>query len=142
MVPKFIDEMIISAEGFKDLNSDVILLNSNEDLPIVEIHGLLCAEIAAPGLSSASDTNAKSITSKLTWRPAIELLTFEEQRTALEKRNGLDKVAEVRPPLLVKSRANNTNSIWNCSITQTQPCLFWHISLGPKTRTQWVFPQY
>lgn len=127
MVPRSIDEVTISAKvpfkpgtklpgysnsgrhGFKELTSDIVMLDENEHLPIIEIDGLLCAEIAAASFSRANDTNAKSITSKLIWRPAIELLTFKEQRMALDKWNGLDKVAEVRSPSYFKSYANYTS---------------------------------
>ncbi|KAK2758599.1 Type I Iterative PKS [Arachnomyces sp. PD_36] len=112
MVPKSIDEVTISAKipfeagiklagystssrhGFTDLTSDIVMLDENENIPVIEIEGLLCAEIGAASSSAASDMNAKSITSKLTWRPAIEFLTLGEQGKALERYEGFDKVSE------------------------------------------------
>jgi len=121
MVPKSIDEVTISANvpfragtklsgyansskhGFKELTSDIVMLDENEHLPIIEVEGLLCAEIVAASFSSTNEIYAKSITSKLIWRPAIELLTFKEQRAALEEWNGFDKVAEVGSPSYCES---------------------------------------
>lgn len=124
MVPKFIGEVIISANvpfkpgtkltgysnsdrhGFKELTSDIVMLDENEHNPVVEIENLLCAQIATASFSSVNDSKSKSLTSRLTWRPAIELLTFREQRVALSRWNGLNKVAEVCSPSCFRSYIN------------------------------------
>ena len=113
VVPRFIGEVTISANvpfrsgtkipgyansgrhGFKDLTSNIVMLDENEQTPIIEIEELLCTQVAAASSDNTNDVNVKSITSKLIWRPAIELLTLKEQQTALEKWNGLEKMAEV-----------------------------------------------
>jgi len=113
MVPKSIDEVIISANvpfaagvklpgfsnsarhGFKDLKADIVMLDDNENLPIVEINGFLCTEVSGASSSNATENSAKSITSKLIWRPAIDLLSSEELRGALGKFTGLEKLTEV-----------------------------------------------
>ena len=113
MVPKSIDEVIISADvpfkvgtklpgfsnssrfGFKDLKADIVMLDDHESLPVIEIAGLLCAEVAGASPSGATEESAKSIISKLTWRPAIDLLSAEELYRVLNVEKGLDKLAEV-----------------------------------------------
>ncbi|KAF4632818.1 hypothetical protein G7Y89_g5307 [Cudoniella acicularis] len=112
MVPRFIDEVIISAKvpfkpgtnlpgfsnsakhGFKELKADIVIFDENENLPIVEIAGFLCMEISGGSLGNAAETKPKAISSKLSWRPAIDLLSVEEQRIALEKSTNLNKLAE------------------------------------------------
>jgi zearalenone synthase (highly reducing iterative type I polyketide synthase) len=112
MVPKSIDEIIISAKvpwtpgvklpgfatsakhGFRELKSDILMLDHHEDLPTVDIRGFLCAEVAG-GSASNTQTAAKSITSKLVWKPAVDLLTTDELQRALGPYSGaLQKVAE------------------------------------------------
>ena len=111
MVPKSIDEITISAHvpwtpgvklpgyansakhGFRELKADILMLDDNEHLPAVDIRGFLCAEVAG-GSSSNTQTVAKSITSKLVWKPAIDLLTAEEMKRALGPYRGTEKIAE------------------------------------------------
>lgn len=113
MVPRFIGEVTISANvpfksgskfsghaktnrhGFRELTSDIVMLDESEQFPIIEIEDLLCAEIATASPSTANDVIAKSISSKLTWRPALNLLTLEEQRAVLNRCIGADKITEV-----------------------------------------------
>jgi acyl transferase domain-containing protein len=132
MVPKSIDEVIISANvpfaagiklpgfsnsarhGFKDLKADIVMLDDNENLPIVEINGFLCTEVSGASSSNATENSAKSITSKLIWRPAIDLLSSEELRGALGKFIGLEKLTEVSfVPSLIFHYANHPpEDIW------------------------------
>lgn len=111
MVPKSIDEVVISAHvpwtpglklpgiatsakhGFRELKADILMLDDNEHLPAVDIRGFLCAEVAG-GSASNTQPAAKSITSKLVWRPAVDLLTAEELQRALGPHRGTAKVAE------------------------------------------------
>ena len=111
MVPKSIDEVIISAHvpwtpgvklpgiatsakhGFRELRADILMLDDNEHLPTVDIRGFLCAEVGG-GSASNAQAVAKSITSKLVWRPAVDLLTAEEVQRALSPHRATEKVAE------------------------------------------------
>ena len=111
MVPKTIDEVIISAHvpwvpgtrlpgfatsekhGFRELKADIIMLDDDEELPVVDIRGFLCAEVSG-GSGNNAQSAPKSITSKLVWRPAIDLLTTEELEKALSSYDGTEKVAE------------------------------------------------
>ncbi|KAJ4371953.1 hypothetical protein N0V83_003726 [Neocucurbitaria cava] len=111
MVPKSIDEVIISAQvpwsagvqlpgyatsakhGFRELKSDILMLDDKEHLPTVDVRGFLCAEVAG-GSASNTQTAAKSITSKLVWRPAVDLLTAEELERVLAPHSEGGKVAE------------------------------------------------
>ena len=111
MVPKSVDEVIISAHvpwtpgvklpgtatsakhGFRELKADILMLDDNEHLPVVDIRGFLCAEVAG-GLASNTQAAAKSITSKLVWKPAIDLLTAEELQRTLNPYSGTEQVAE------------------------------------------------
>jgi zearalenone synthase (highly reducing iterative type I polyketide synthase) len=110
MVPKSIDAVTISANipyqagtilpgfsnadrhGLNELNADIIMLDDNKQHPAVVIEGFLCAEIA--GASSSS--SIKSLTSKLTWKPAIGLLSREELSSILSRLpTGEAKLVEV-----------------------------------------------
>ncbi|KAG8527705.1 Type I Iterative PKS [Bacidia gigantensis] len=133
MVPKSIDEVIVSAyipwapgvklpgfatsakHGFRELKSDITMLDDNEHLPAVNIRGFLCAEVAG---GSAGNTQAlpKSITSELVWRPAIDLLPADELQRALAPYKGTQKVAEYvkllhhsNPALSVLEIANDSS---------------------------------
>lgn len=108
MVPKFIDSVVISANiplqtdtrlpgfsnaskhGLNELNADIVMLDNHEQFPAVVIEGLLCAEIAG-----ASSSSTKSITSKLTWKPAVDLLSPDELCSLLSGHTGEDKLIEV-----------------------------------------------
>jgi acyl transferase domain-containing protein len=91
MVPKSIDAVTVSASipfqagtrlpgfsnankhGLNELIADIVMLDDKEQLPTIVIEGFLCAEI-----SGASPSSTKSITSKLTWRPELDLLSPDE----------------------------------------------------------------
>ncbi|KAK3319476.1 putative polyketide synthase [Cercophora scortea] len=99
MVPKSIDAVTISANipyldgtilpgfanadrhGLNELNADIVMFDDAAQLPTIVIRGFLCAEIA--GASSAAVT--KSITSKLTWKPAVGLLSPEDLNSLLSR---------------------------------------------------------
>jgi acyl transferase domain-containing protein len=111
MVPKSIDEVIISAHvpwvpgvklpgyatsakhGFRELNSDIVMLDDNEHLPAVNIRGFLCSKVAGDSAGDAQAA-AKSITSKLVWKPAVDLLTTGELEKALASFSGKQQLAE------------------------------------------------
>jgi zearalenone synthase (highly reducing iterative type I polyketide synthase) len=106
MVPRSIDEIVISSHvphesgitlngfsnaakhGFNDLTSDIFVFNEQETTPVVQIKGFLCAKIPSANSNTASETQAKSIVSSLVWKPAIDLLSPEEQRIAIENGSG------------------------------------------------------
>lgn len=114
MVPRSIDEIVISSHvphesgialngfsnaakhGFNDLTSDIFVFNEQETTPVVQIKGFLCAKIPSASSTTASETQAKSIASSLVWRPAIDLLSPEEQIIAVENGSGfvLDPTGE------------------------------------------------
>lgn len=96
MVPRAIDEVVISTDipftpgyrlsgfsnaarhGFKEFKADIFMMAEEAARPVVEIRGFTCMEIG--GSSSANDdTAARGICSKLTWKPAISILTRQEK---------------------------------------------------------------
>ncbi|KAI2634221.1 putative polyketide synthase [Hypomontagnella submonticulosa] len=113
MVPKSIDEVVVAADipfaagqrlkgfsnaakhGFKELKADLVMLDEQETRPVLSISGFCCAEIAG---ASASETAAvsKKICSKLVWRPAANMLSADELKTAL----GGENAASTRVQLL------------------------------------------
>ena len=111
MVPKSVDEVIVSAHipwtlgvklpgtatsakhGFRELKADILMLSDNEHLPFVDIRGFLSAGVAG-GLASNTQAAAISITSKLVWKPAIDLLTAEELQRTLNPNRGTEGVTE------------------------------------------------
>ena len=112
-VPKFIGEVVISAQvpfepgtkvpgfansaahGSNELTADIVMLDEFEYLPVIEVTGMVCAKVGGASASNVSESNAKSITSRLTWKPAIDLIPFSEHRMTLDKEEGIDKLAEV-----------------------------------------------
>lgn len=110
MVPKSIDAVIVSANipyqartvlpgfanacrhGIKELNADIVMFDDNENNTSIVIEGFLCAEIAG----ASSSTGVTSLTSKVKWKPAIELLTRKELYTILSRiPTGEAKLVEV-----------------------------------------------
>jgi hypothetical protein len=102
MVPKSIDEIVISADipyeagmrlrghsnvarhGFKEIMSDIVMTDEAKNSPVLQISGFCCTEVAG-GSSADSTKAARSICSKLIWRPAINLLRLEEQKLAIAR---------------------------------------------------------
>lgn len=97
MVPKSIDAVSISANipyqaktvlsgfanadrrGINELNADIFMFYDEQKHTSISIEGFLCAEIAG----ASSSNTAKSLTSKLSWKPAIELLSRKELYSVL-----------------------------------------------------------
>jgi acyl transferase domain-containing protein len=108
MVPKSIDEVIISANissqagtqlagfanaekhGFKDMQADITIFENHRTEPVVQISGLCCSEV---GGGNSGQSEAKKICSRLTWQPAIEFLSLEQQETVIETH----KVTDLAP---------------------------------------------
>jgi acyl transferase domain-containing protein len=105
MVPKFIEEVVIAADigfqtgtrfrgystsakhGFRELVSNIHMLDDSLSKQVVAIKGFNCAEVSS-SMSGASDEetamNEKKICSKLVWKPAVELLSAEQQKEVIE----------------------------------------------------------
>lgn len=108
MVPRTIDEVYVAAEipyqpetrmsgfsnaekhGFNGLKADITMFAADTTRPVVKIVGFTCMEIGSS--SSASDDNVepKSLCSKLTWKPAIQLLSAEEVERVIKNACELD----------------------------------------------------
>ena len=103
MVPTSIDEMVISANapyeigsrfkgfsnaskhGFRELMADLVMLNESSNQPAVTLKGFCLAAIS--GSAGASDEDmeptTKKLFSKMTWKPALELLSLDQKRSML-----------------------------------------------------------
>lgn len=111
MVPKSIDSITISANipfeagtvlpgfsnanrhGLNELNADIFLLDSRTQVPTIVIEGFLCAEIAG----ASSSVTTKSLTGKLSWKPAFDLLAPDDLFPIMSRLpNGEAKLIEVR----------------------------------------------
>lgn len=104
MVPRAIDEVVVSANipyqpgirlsgfsnakrhGFKEFQADISILDEQAAHPVVEIMGLTCTQIGGSSSLSSDDSAAKKICSKLTWEPAIKMLSSEEKQRVIEAR--------------------------------------------------------
>ncbi|KAI9728591.1 MAG: Type I Iterative PKS [Cirrosporium novae-zelandiae] len=100
MVPKSIDEVIVSAQapyengtrfkgfsdaekhGFRELMADLVMLDEKTMKPSVTVKGFCCAAVSGMGdpTDEASEETAKSFCSKLVWTPALELLSSDQER--------------------------------------------------------------
>lgn len=100
MVPKTIDEIAISAKipyeagarlkgfsktdryGFNEIRADIIMMDQDCQ-PVLKIVGFCCSEVGAQNKDSP---DAKSVCTKLLWRPAIRLMAqLEDQKAAITK---------------------------------------------------------
>lgn len=126
MVPKSIDEIVVSADipyeagmrlrghsnvarhGFKEIMSDIVMTDEAKNSPVLQISGFCCTEVAG-GSSSDNTKAARSLCSKLIWRPAINLLQLEEQKLAIalalaavpeQKKSITTTLSEVIPSLI------------------------------------------
>ena len=104
MVPRAIDEVVVSAKipykpgtrlsgfsnaqrhGFKELQADIAVLDEQAALPLVKIAGFTCTQVGGSSSISSDESAAKKICSKLTWEPAIKLLSSEEKKHVIEAR--------------------------------------------------------
>jgi zearalenone synthase (highly reducing iterative type I polyketide synthase) len=102
MVPKSIDEVVISTEfpnepkaqisgystvsrhGHSEIIADMTMQEDIGGHPVLKITGLCCAELAGARTEESTAEAARSICSKLVWRPALELLTQDELRTHIK----------------------------------------------------------
>ena len=154
MVPKSIDEVTISPEvpftprtklpgfanacrhGLRELKADIVMLDDKEGIPMINIEGFLCAEVAgATSNTTTTESSVGSIASKLTWKPAVALLSHKELGEALERPKGLKKLVEVRCSLIAATQDSSTNVISTCicSITRTPDCPSWKLPWSPRT---------
>lgn len=98
MVPTRISEIVVSADvahasggvlkgyahssqhGFRDILTDISILDDSVSKSVVSVKGFLCSGISDASGQSDDDASAavKPITSQVSWRPAIDLLTLEE----------------------------------------------------------------
>lgn len=101
MVPRSIDEVIVAANipfmpgtrltgfsnaakhGFKELKADIVMLDEQPNRPVVQITGFRCSEVGGASSAVKEETAGKKICSKLLWKPAIEVLSSEEQREVI-----------------------------------------------------------
>ncbi|KAI4250707.1 MAG: hypothetical protein LQ352_005293 [Teloschistes flavicans] len=108
MVPCAIDEVFISADmpfkpetrlsgfsnadkhGFRELVAEILMFAEEKTHPVVRITGFTCKEIGASSSSSDDEVAVKKLTSKLVWKPAIELLSTEEKKRVLKRASNDD----------------------------------------------------
>ena len=111
MVPKSIDEVVISTEfpnepkaqisgystvsrhGHSEIMADMTMQEDVGGHPVLKITGLCCAELAAVRTEESVAEAARSICSKLVWRPALELLTLRELKNYVKSAVASDSAA-------------------------------------------------
>jgi zearalenone synthase (highly reducing iterative type I polyketide synthase) len=112
MVPKFIAEVTVSTDipwlpgtslpgfalsqrhGLRDVTAGIIMLDHLENSPLVNIQGLELTEVVGGSSNNGSPGSSKSIASKLTWRPAVDLLTSAQLLAQLETFKGVETLIE------------------------------------------------
>ena len=105
MVPTSIDEMVISANapfevgsrfkgfshaskhGFRELMANLVMLDESSNQPAVTLKGFCLAAISGSAGASEEDIapTSKKLFSKMTWEPALELLSLDQKRTMLNE---------------------------------------------------------
>ncbi|KID74173.1 Reducing polyketide synthase hmp8 [Metarhizium brunneum] len=116
MVPTTIDELVVAADtpntpgtllrgvsrssphGFRELISDIDMLDDQNSRALVQIKGFRCADVSGGRMteSEAASAESRPIGFRLEWKPAIDLLTGEQLRTYLDhcvKQEGASNVA-------------------------------------------------
>jgi acyl transferase domain-containing protein len=112
-VPKSIEEIQISANiafkagtalpgfsnaqkhGLKDLKADIVMLDADENVPTVNIQGFTCSEVRSGSSNNSGEGVIQPITSKNSWKPAIDLLSPQDIDRVLESSEGIAKLVEV-----------------------------------------------
>lgn len=118
MVPRAIEEVYVSADipyqpetrmsgfsnaekyGFKGLKADITMFAADTTRPVVKIVGFTCMEIGSSTSAFDDNVESKSLCSKLTWKPAIELLSAEEVERVIrnacefDREGGLENLIE------------------------------------------------
>ncbi|KAK5991368.1 Highly reducing polyketide synthase ZEA2 [Cladobotryum mycophilum] len=102
-VPKSINEVVILADipfqagsqlrgiahasrrGFKEVLANIVMKDEIKGSPILAVTGLCCTEVGGNSNGGADANVARSVCSKLVWRPAIGLLNAEELRDVVQK---------------------------------------------------------
>lgn len=104
MVPVIIEEVLISATlpfqpgsvfkgfsktekyGFRNIMSNIQMLDASDMLPVVQVRGFCCTETPDSIRQDldAVGTKAKNIISKLVWNPAVNYLSSNQKRQLLE----------------------------------------------------------
>ncbi|KAK3297911.1 PKS01 highly reducing polyketide synthase [Chaetomium fimeti] len=116
MVPKSIDEVVISTDfpnepkaqisgystvsrhGHSEILADMTMQEDVRGQPVLKITGLCCAELAGARTDESAAQAARSICSKLVWRPALDLLTMEELKNYLKSAVSYCSSAQLRGP--------------------------------------------
>lgn len=113
MVPTTIDEVVIAADtpnspgtllrgvsqssphGFRELISDIDMLDDQSSRVLVQIKGFRCADVSGGAMTSSEAASAETrpIGFRLEWKPAVDLLTGEQLRAyvgrAAEQKNAV-----------------------------------------------------
>ncbi|KAK4042013.1 PKS01 highly reducing polyketide synthase [Parachaetomium inaequale] len=115
MVPKSIDEVVIATDfpnepraqisgcstvsrhGYSEILADMTMQEDVRGQPVLKIAGLCCAELAGARVDDSSADTARSICSKLVWRPALGLLRQEELKTFLQRAVATDTAVSYYP---------------------------------------------
>ncbi|KAJ0418705.1 hypothetical protein BJY00DRAFT_314616 [Aspergillus carlsbadensis] len=102
MVPKSIDEITIAADmeiaekslfrgfatatkhGFREIMSDVHMLDNTLSKQAVSIRGFCCADVAGAVDLADAGADAVNLCTTTTWLPAIELLSSEQLQSVVE----------------------------------------------------------
>ena len=103
MVPRTIEQVFVSATmpyqpkarlsgfstadkyGLKELKADITMFAEADAHPAVRIVGFTCTEIGSSSSAADNDGDLRKLCSKLTWRPAIDLLTGAETKRVLSE---------------------------------------------------------
>ena len=114
MVPTSIDEVIISAKipyadgsqlkgfceasqyGFRELMADVVVLDESLNSPTVTVKGFHCSGISGGGMGQQDDMelSTRKLFSKITWKPATELLTSDQARDVIARNSTVSPSSE------------------------------------------------
>lgn len=141
MVPTQIDEILISSDvphtaeavlrgfthssrhGFRDLLTDIEMLDSAAAKAVVHVKGFRCSDVSgASNQSDVSETAAiKPITSQVSWKPAMELLSLEELQTVIDGRPA--DIATKVPSLEQSVLTSVKEALANVSREQVSPQL-------------------
>jgi zearalenone synthase (highly reducing iterative type I polyketide synthase) len=128
MVPKSIDEVVISTDfpnepmagisglstvsrhGYSEILADMIMQEDVGGQPVLKIAGLCCAELAGTQADESLADTARSICSKLVWRPALEMLRREELKSVLQQAVAADGTATTTPTANALSKVSSSPS--------------------------------
>jgi zearalenone synthase (highly reducing iterative type I polyketide synthase) len=130
MVPKTIDEVVISADipceagaqlkgfsditsrGFREVIAELVIGDGNTNTPAVKISGLCLQEVGGHAETLDSWT-ARSVCSSLVWKPSVSLLPYKDQEKVIKEACAKANIGLREPDLAASTDGQNSEQMYH-----------------------------